>query len=182
MRDIRRLVPAHFPCREPIIAEFLAILDDARERTRVVLRDLPPAALHWQLRPELSSIGDLLYHIGLIEADWLYAEVLETEYPAPIRELLPEEVSDAQGRLTHVKEEPIDVHLRRLATIRTALIEVFLEMDLAEFRRLRSLPGYDVSPEWVLHHLAQHEAEHRYQMKMIRKQAEQRSQDPASTG
>jgi uncharacterized damage-inducible protein DinB len=30
-----------------------------------------------------------------------------------------------------------------------------------EFSRPRSLPAYDVSPAWVLHHLAQHEAEHR---------------------
>jgi uncharacterized damage-inducible protein DinB len=37
-------------------------------------------------------------------------------------------------------------------------------MDLTEFRRVRSLEYYDVTPEYVLHHLMQHEAEHRSQI------------------
>jgi hypothetical protein len=55
-------------------------------------------------------------------------------------------------------------------------------MDLIEFRRLRSLPRYDVSPEWVLHHLAQHEAEHRSQIRMTRRQAEQWIRGSSSKG
>ena len=37
-------------------------------------------------------------------------------------------------------------------------------MDLTDFRRARALALYDVTPEWVLHHLCQHEAEHRSQL------------------
>jgi uncharacterized damage-inducible protein DinB len=45
-------------------------------------------------------------------------------------------------------------------------------MDLADFRRIRSLPEYDVTPEWVLHHLMQHEAEHRSQIGGLKDRAE----------
>jgi hypothetical protein len=34
-------------------------------------------------------------------------------------------------------------------------------MTADDFVRPRSLADYDVSPAWVLHHLGQHEAEHR---------------------
>jgi uncharacterized damage-inducible protein DinB len=33
--------------------------------------------------------------------------------------------------------------------------------------------GYDVTPEWVVHHLMQHEAEHRGQIGELRVAAEQ---------
>jgi uncharacterized damage-inducible protein DinB len=49
---------------------------------------------------------------------------------------------------------------------------VYQQMDLAEFRRVRALPAYDVTPEWVLHHLMQHEAEHRSQIGAVRRRAE----------
>jgi uncharacterized damage-inducible protein DinB len=34
------------------------------------------------------------------------------------------------------------------------------------------LPPYDVTPEWVLHHLMQHEAEHRSQIGALRARAQ----------
>ncbi len=34
--------------------------------------------------------------------------------------------------------------------------------------RPRRLPGYDVTPCWVLHHLMQHEAEHRAEIARLR--------------
>jgi hypothetical protein len=33
-------------------------------------------------------------------------------------------------------------------------------MHETDYRRARNFEHYDVTPEWVLHHLAQHEAEH----------------------
>jgi uncharacterized damage-inducible protein DinB len=45
-------------------------------------------------------------------------------------------------------------------------------MTLQDFRRPRQLPEYDVTPEWILHHLMQHEAEHRGEMGILRTRAE----------
>src|SRR5260370_964972 len=42
----------------------------------------------------------------------------------------------------------------------------------AGFRRLRSLPAYRVTPEWVLHQLWQHEAEPRGHIALLRSWAE----------
>jgi uncharacterized damage-inducible protein DinB len=42
-------------------------------------------------------------------------------------------------------------------------------MSLAEFRRPRQGPSYTVTPEWVIHHLTQHEAEHRGQIVQLKR-------------
>ncbi len=68
---------------------------------------------------------------------------------------------DKDGVLTLVRNETLEQHLSRLAVVRTLLLEKFRGMSAEEFNRPRELPAYSVSPAWVLHHLSQHEAEHR---------------------
>jgi uncharacterized damage-inducible protein DinB len=46
-------------------------------------------------------------------------------------------------------------------------------MSREEFRRPRKVEDYTVTPEWVIHHLIQHEAEHRGQIGEIRKYRQQ---------
>jgi len=66
----------------------------------------------------------------------------------------------------------LEQHLERLETVHGLLMEAFQPMSLEEFRRIRLLANYDVTPEWVLHHLMQHEAEHRSQIGSLRAAAE----------
>jgi uncharacterized damage-inducible protein DinB len=130
-----------------------------------------PAMLDWRPPDNESSIGTILYHIADIEADWLYVEVLEQPLPPAVAALFPYATRDEQGHLTQVQGISWDEHLKRLETVRGLLLGVFQQMDLSEFRRVRSLPYYDVTPEWVLHHLMQHEAEHRSQLGALRARA-----------
>ena len=46
-------------------------------------------------------------------------------------------------------------------------------MTLERFQTARPLPEYDMTPGFVLHHLMQHEGEHRGQMSELRLYAEQ---------
>jgi uncharacterized damage-inducible protein DinB len=152
-----------YPGQEPEIGRWLWALQDARRRT---LRDvgelnLTQAMLDWLAGGVENSIGTLLYHIADIEADWLYVEVLEQPLPPELAALFPYPTRDEQGLLVQVQGIDLEAHLERLATVRQRLLDVYQQMDLADFRRVRSLPQYDVTPEWVLHHLMQHEAEHR---------------------
>ena len=73
-------------------------------------------------------------------------------------------------RLTAVRHIPLSDHIQRLDDARTRLLDVYADMSLAEFRRVRHLSNYDVTPEWVLHHLIQHETEHRGQIMEIHQQ------------
>ena len=56
--------------------------------------------------------------------------------------------------------------------VRGLVLEAYQSMELGEFRRIRSFPYYDVTAEYVLHHLMQHEAEHRSQLGALRMRAE----------
>jgi uncharacterized damage-inducible protein DinB len=154
------------------IGRWLWALEDGRRRTKEALVGIDPRAVDWAPPEGGNSIGTILYHLALIEADWLYVEVLEQEsYPDEVAALLPHVARDARGRLTRVQSVGLDEHLGRLDAIRARLLAAFREMSVEEFRRKRSLPHYDVTPEWVLHHLMQHEAEHRGQIGVLRELA-----------
>ena len=114
-----------------------------------------------------NTIGTLLYHVALIEADWLLDDIFELTYPWP-DDLLPLADRDDEGRLLHAGGQTLQQHLDRLTAVRAMLLEKIRPMPAIEFHRPRARPGYDVTPAWVLHHLLQHEAEHRAQIAAIR--------------
>ncbi|HEY8599386.1 MAG TPA: DinB family protein [Thermomicrobiales bacterium] len=150
------------PASEPIIGDWLAALEEARGRTKAALTGIDQATLDWQPPRDGNGIGTLLYHIAAIEADWLSVEVREEpDYPPELVALFPHEVREATGRLTVVTGLDLAAHLARLDAVRAQLLGTFSAMSLADFTRIRVLPQYDVTPQWVVHHLLQHEAEHR---------------------
>src|SRR4051812_14516522 len=160
---------------EPAIGAWLWALNDARRRTLVQLAGLPAAAIDWHPAASAQSIGSILYHMALIEADWLYTEVLEQAYPDQVAALFPYDSRDQHGLLTSIQGVALDKHLARLATVRQHILSAYQALDLQDFRRPRHLADYDATPEWVLHHLTQHEAEHRSEIGALRASAEQRS-------
>ena len=177
----RRLVVEVPPGGESEIGRWLWALEDSRHRTLEVLDGIGRAALDWTPDDGSDSIGTLLHHIAAIEIDWLYAEVLEGRpWSAAMETLFAIDVRDKQGRLSAVRGVPLEEHLGRLDFARDQLLQVYRAMSLADFRRPRSLPQYDVTPEWVLHHLMQHEAEHRGQLAALRAGAERALGDGAT--
>ena len=71
-------------------------------------------------------------------------------------------------RLTPVIGFTLTENLERLAIVREILLRFFQPMSLDDFHRLRRHERHDVSPAWVLHHLLQHEAEHRSHIAWVR--------------
>lgn len=146
----------------PRIGAWLSALEEARERTKAALSGVDQATLDWQPPRGGNSIGTLLYHIAVIEADWLSVEVREeVAYPPELMALFPYDVHDPARRLTVVTGVDLAAHLARLDAVRAQFLTTFSAMSLADFTRIRALPQYDVTPQWVVHHLLQHEAEHR---------------------
>jgi uncharacterized damage-inducible protein DinB len=166
-----KIVEAHLSKAQDI-GRWLWALQDTRQRTLRELDQLTPAMIDWPPAGNGSSIGTVLYHLAGIEADWLYVEVLEQAIPPEVAALFPYPIRDEQGRLTQVEGLSLEQHLSRLETVRGLLLEVYEQMELSDFRRVRSLEHYEVTPEWVLHHLMQHEAEHRGQIGALRAGAE----------
>lgn len=181
MDAYRSLVIAPLDANSPDIGRSLWILEDIRARTKQSLAGIRPAALDWSPPPALNSIGTLLAHIAAIEADWLYTDVLGQPFPPDVAALLPPAVREADGHLTRVGGRPLADHLAVLDAIRARVLAAFGAMSPAEYRRARRLATYEVTPEWCLYHLAEHEAAHRGEFETVRTLAEAALTAPAIT-
>ncbi|MDQ3548457.1 MAG: DinB family protein [Chloroflexota bacterium] len=168
MSNLRRRLIAELPVGyPPEIARWLWVLADTRRRTLEVLDGLDDSRLD-EPGPGGNSIGTILAHVAVIETDWLYVEILGEDYPVELLALLPPDVRDAEGHLLATPGLPLARHLEALNAVRIQLVERVGALLPEDLRHVRSLPDYDVSPEWVLHHLAQHEAEHRAEIAVTR--------------
>lgn len=158
---------------DPTIASLLWMMDDSRRMLLETVAGLDLPTLDWE--PEIggNSIGSLLYHIAGVEMDWLYTEVLERDPPEAIIALFPSDMRDGEGHLARWRGENLRTLEQRLADVRTQLLATYSMMTPDDFRRARSLDDYDVTPEWVLHHLLQDEAVHRGEIGMIKLMAAQ---------
>ena len=162
--DRRFLIPEPLDGYSPVVGEALWRLEESRERTVALIERLPDGAVDWVPPWGPNTIGTLLYHLALIELDWLSSEILEQEPPEEFLRLFPVDHRDAAGRLGVMVGETFDGHLARLHAVRARVLYSLRDMDEGDFLRTRSLPDYDVSPAWVIHHLTQHEGEHRGQI------------------
>lgn len=157
---------------EPEISRWLWALEDTRRRTLDVVAGIGQATVDWTPPEGGNTIGSLLYHIPLIEADYLYVDVLGMDdYPVELSNVFPYPDRDEDGLLTVVAGVHLADHLQRMAWTRQWLLATFAQMTLAAYRAPRAIPGYTITPEWTLHHLAQHEAEHRGQIGELRRRA-----------
>ena len=152
----------------PELGAALGMLGDTRRRTLDAVADIAadevdriPAGLE-------NTIGSLLYHLAAIEADWLYADILQVPYPEWLDDWFPMDVREEDGRLTPVPGFTLAEHLERLATVRQHLLTDLAGLSDVEYRRERIIESGVTTPEWVLHHLRQHEAEHRGQLQATR--------------
>ena len=154
---------------DPDVGRWLAALEDGRRDTLRELETVRPEMLDWRPEAPLNSIGTLLYHVALVEASWLLEDIFEGD-PGPdwLPAMLPFEDRDGTGRLIRVDGDTLAAHLARLAAIRTYLLERLRSMTADDFHRARRLADYDAAPDWVIHHLLQHEAEHRSHIAWLR--------------
>ena len=157
---------------EPTIARWVWALEDTRRRTKRCLDGIADEIIDW-IPPEGSnSIGTVLYHIAAIEMSYLYEDILEIGWYKELEPLIVYDVRDDRGRLTVVNGESLAKHLERLDAGRALLLKALGQMAVDDFGRPRHKESYEITPEWTLHHLMQHEAEHRGQMAEIRIMAE----------
>ena len=176
MPERERLILEADLAEAPEVGRWLAAMRDGRADTLRELEGMAQATIDARPPGSENSIGSSLYHIAIIEADWLvddiFGEPLEASSLAP---LFPFDVRDEQGILSGVAGVPLDEHLDRLARVREELLARFAPMPVEEFTAARVWDDYDVSPVWAIHHLLQHESEHRSEIGWLRRHA------PAST-
>lgn len=151
------------PGYEPEIGRLLWCLEDVREKLVSKLSGISQNELD-RKPDERQSIGSLLYHIAIIEADWLYEEVLVRDWDPEVAALFPFSHRTDDDELMHVEGQSLEEHFYRLQKVREVFLSYFRSMNIEDWRRPRILKQYDVTPEWVVYHLIEHEAHHRGQI------------------
>lgn len=155
---------------DPEVGRWLAALEDCRRDTLRELDGVTNAMLDVVPTGSDNSIATLLYHIALIEADWLLADVFgQQDARSAEPTLLPFMDRDADGQLTAVQGQTMAEHLARLSAVRSMLLNRLKPMPASDFHLPRRRDDYDVAPDWVVHHLLQHEAEHRSEIARVRR-------------
>ncbi|GGO05957.1 DinB family protein [Saccharibacillus kuerlensis] len=148
------------------IGRQLWMMEDVRRDLLHKLQDVTQEELDTPLDDNLSTIASLLYHIAEVETSWLYFDLLEQKKLAPhIEPWFPRSARSESGEIYSPPGESLEDHLNRLSVVRSDFLEKLRSVDLEDWRTFRSLPGeYDVTPEWIVYHLIEHEAHHRGQI------------------
>ncbi|MDB4894246.1 MAG: hypothetical protein JWN15_508 [Firmicutes bacterium] len=156
------------------IGRWLWSMQALRSGTLEMVEGLDQATLDWQ-GPDGrdNAIGSLLYHIARVEMSWLHYDLLLLkEFPPAVNSDFPFEGWSSPTSMMHVPNVSLADHLGRLERSRSIFLDAFRGMTVADWRRLRSpSPEEDVTPEWVVFHLAEHEAGHQYQINAIKRRA-----------
>jgi uncharacterized damage-inducible protein DinB len=155
----------------PEVGRWLSAMQDARRDTLRELESVSDDMIDVRPISSDNSIGTTLYHVALIEADWLFDDIFGVQLDdSELAPSFPFADRDAEGHLTDVEGETLAAHLVRLATVRAVLVERLRPMPAEDFHTPRRCQRYDVSPAWVVHHLLQHEAEHRAEIGWLTRQ------------
>ncbi|HEV8352700.1 MAG TPA: DinB family protein [bacterium] len=162
---------------DPDIGRWLWALQDVRRRyTMRLIKDLDPRLVDWEGPDgQENAIGSLLYHIAHVEMGWLFGDVQGmTELPAAIQPDFPFDSREPNSkRLTRVLGVPLAEHVARLDRSREAFLKEMRDIPPVDWRRLRRPPdfaevNYEVTPEWAVFHLVEHEAGHAFQISSLK--------------
>lgn len=149
------------------VGHWLAALEEVRRDTLDVGASIPDEAVDRDAGDGGDTVGTTLYHVALIEIDWVFSDVLDREADID-HALFSFEHRVEDGRLTPVVGQSMADHLDRLASTRARVLEELGSMAAGEFHRPRARERYDVSAAWVVFHLIDHEVEHRVRLSTLR--------------
>jgi hypothetical protein len=152
---------------DPEIGRWLAALDEVRHDTLETLSPIPAGAVDLDADDGGDSVGTVLYHVALVEVDWVFTDVLDRQGDIP-KDLFPYDDRVEDGRLTPVLGGTLTEHLDRLARTRDLVLGVLGAMRPEEYHVARPRERFDVAADWVVFHLIDHEVEHRVRLSTLR--------------
>ncbi|MDH3492631.1 MAG: DinB family protein [Acidobacteriota bacterium] len=153
------------------IGFYLAGMEEVREQLRDAVAEITSDQLHAKLRPDTHSIAQLILHCGEAEWWWIQCVVAGREIDEELKstsfwDVLEEgnEPSSAMSAITVVGE------IDRIRSLTRELLSGFQDEDLDRYFE-RELPTrkIDKSLRWILHHLIDHEAQHKGQILMLKR-------------
>jgi uncharacterized damage-inducible protein DinB len=154
------------------IGYYLGGMEEVREQVVNAVKNIPEDLLGTPAFLGAHSIGALVLHIG--EAEWFWMQMVVSRQP------LTDEVK--QSAFWDVLEEPkafakkgysADFCLQEVEKIRNQTRDVLFSRNDADLDRMISFERRgktnEYSLRWILHHLMDHEAQHKGQILMLKR-------------
>lgn len=152
----------------------LSAMDEVRQQLRETVGAMPAAAVNRLAVPGAHSIGALVLHIG--EAEWWWMRcVIEGHQltPADRAQLYWDVLDDPDGfaRENYSAQFCLDEIDKLRASVTRRVLASFNDADLERVFTYRDdkRAMVEVSLRWVLHHLVDHEAQHKGQILMLKR-------------
>ena len=153
------------------IGYYLAGMAEVREQLREAVADLTDEEISLEIRPDAHSIGELILHCG--EAEWWWIQCVVTGRAiddelknSSFWDVLEDGQYPAEGYSAAFCMEEID----KISALTRELFSDFSDEDLDKYyERPFSKEKTEKSLRWILHHLIDHEAQHKGQIFMLKR-------------
>ena len=151
------------------IGFYLAGMEEVRGQLRDAVAELSDEVAHAKLRDDTHSIVQLILHCGEAEFWWIQCVVNGRDpSDAPSYwDVLKEGNESSKGFSAQTAVAEIDL----LSTKTRQLLSGFSDEDLDKYYERKGSDGnvYSRSLRWILHHLIDHEAQHKGQILMLKR-------------
>jgi len=147
-------------------------MEEVRAQLRNAVKNLDVESLGRTAFPGAHPIGALVLHIGEAEWWWMQCNVAghqltEEDEKAPCWDVLDEPEAFLSNGYT------AEFCLQELDKIRTQTHDLLLKLDDQDLERIITFERHgkmrDHSLRWILHHLVDHEAQHKGQILMLKR-------------
>ena len=153
------------------IGYYLAGMEEVRMQLRTVVEGLSDEQMHAKLRPDTHSIAQLILHCG--EAEWWWIQCV-VDGKAVDEDLQATDFWDVleedHDPVTHLSAADCVSEIDRISGLTRELLSGFSDEDVDRFF-VKEMPNrrIDKSLRWILHHLIDHEAQHKGQILMLKR-------------
>ncbi len=154
------------------IGYYLAGMEEVRDQLREAVRDLSNKVTHEKLRPDTHTIAQLILHCGEAEWWWIQCVVNGREIDEELKASVFWDVLE-NG---HEPSEEMSAgecinEIDRISGLTLETLKNFADSDLDRYFVRKRPDGRttEKSLRWVLHHLIDHEAQHKGQILMLKR-------------
>jgi len=148
----------------PRVGLLFSMMQKTREKLIDRIKELTPKEMDYSPHGRrIETIGTLLLHIAGVEWSWIFEDIGDTamdyekwKHAFPLRE-----------DIDQLTKKGKKFYLDRLSEVRNEVFEWLKTINDDDLYRLIHLGDTDVSIEWILFHLIEHEAIHIGQISIL---------------
>jgi uncharacterized damage-inducible protein DinB len=130
------------------LKEFFFFWERVRNRLLKGVENLTPEQLDWKPSGAIYSIADLLRHIADAESFWIEKVILNRDCREVTKEAFPN----------------LQAILKELERAHQETINFLSEHTLEDWGKKYKIENHELSLEWILFHVFEHEIHHRAQI------------------